>query len=59
MSDYLTPTEVAAVLGVSRTTAYRWMKRGHLPAFADGHVIRTLRTDLDTFIAERTTKKTA
>ncbi|RJO64974.1 MAG: DNA-binding protein [Candidatus Omnitrophota bacterium] len=50
----LKPADVAAILGVSRTQAYRLMGR-ELPAVRFGNTVRVRRADLEKFIESHTT----
>ena len=51
--DLLTLQEAADRLKVHYMTAYRWVRKGDLPAFKAGGRLRVRRTDLDHFITER------
>lgn len=52
---YLAPEAVATRLGVDRTTVWRWIKDGKLPAFRPGrNVTRISEVDLDAFITRFT-----
>jgi excisionase family DNA binding protein len=51
--ELLTLAEVAAYLKLSRRTAWRWCKSGHLPAIKVGHQWRVTRSDLENFIHHR------
>ena len=48
----LTIAEVATYLKLSRRTAWRWCKAGHLPAFKVGHQWRVAQQDLEDFISQ-------
>lgn len=52
-SELLTIAEVAAYLKLSRRTAWRWCKSGHLPAVKVGHQWRVSSRDLENFIHQR------
>ena len=52
-SELLTIAEVAAYLKLSRRTAWRWCKSGHLPAVKVGHQWRVSFRDLENFIHQR------
>ena len=54
---YLSPTEAAAFLAVSRDSVLRAIKRGDLPALTYGRLVRISRGDLDAFIAAHSTKQ--
>ncbi|HHV61115.1 MAG TPA: helix-turn-helix domain-containing protein [Firmicutes bacterium] len=49
--EFLSPTEVAEILGVSRQHVVRMVNRHDLPAIWVGRVIRISREELDKFIA--------
>jgi excisionase family DNA binding protein len=51
--ELLTIAEVATYLKLSRRTAWRWCKSGHLPAIKVGHQWRIAKSDLDNFIRYR------
>ena len=53
----LTVKEVAQELRVSERRVTDWIKRGVLPAIDLGKDYRIYRSDLDTFIEKRRTKK--
>jgi len=38
--DLLTPAEVAKIMRVSKSTVYRWVEEGTLPAMRMGGVVR-------------------
>jgi excisionase family DNA binding protein len=38
--DLLTPAEVAKIMRVSKSTVYRWVEEGTLPAMRLGGVVR-------------------
>lgn len=48
----LRPDEVASILRVSRSTVYRWVEEGRLPALKPGNcgVVRICRNDLLRFL---------
>ena len=48
--------EVARILQVSRSFAYRLMQRGDIPTVRVGNAIRVLPRDLEQFIQERHSK---
>jgi len=59
MSEYLTPAQVAKMLGVSRMTIYRYIKTKELPAVkfdksSYSSVLRINKEDLEKFLKERT-----
>ena len=49
-ASWLSPTQIANELNVSRNVVYRAITRGDLPAFRYGNVLRVARTDLDAFL---------
>ena len=51
--DLITLQEAAERLSVHYMTAYRWVRRGELPAFKTGGRLRIKVTDLEQFLAER------
>lgn len=51
--DLITLSEAAERLSVHYMTAYRWVRRGELPAFKTGGRLRISIEDLDRFVAER------
>jgi MerR family transcriptional regulator, light-induced transcriptional regulator len=52
-TDLLTLQEAADALKVHYMTAYRWVRRGELPAFKAGGRLRVRRSDLEDFVAAR------
>ena len=54
---YLTYAEVERLYGVSRTTAWRAIRNGHLRAARVGRAVRIDRKSLDAFMQERTITK--
>ncbi len=52
-TPYLTLTEVADKLGMSRMTVYRYVIAKQLPAYQFGKHFRVRSEDLDSFIASR------
>lgn len=49
--EYYTVSEAAEVLGVSRTTIWRWIESGRLPAYrVGGKTIRIRRADLPSLL---------
>jgi excisionase family DNA binding protein len=50
--DLLTPTDVAAVLQVQRSTALDYMRRGVIPARKIGRRWYALRSRLDAYISD-------
>ena len=48
---FITPTEVARELRVSKPTVVRWCQNGTLPASRFGHQWRINRVDYDAFLA--------
>jgi MerR family transcriptional regulator, light-induced transcriptional regulator len=51
--DLITLQEAAERLSVHYMTAYRWVRRGELPAFKTGGRLRIRVDDLERFLAER------
>jgi excisionase family DNA binding protein len=51
----LTGKDVAQMLKISSSQAYKLMRRGELPAVRIGRSIRVKPEDLETFIARNTT----
>lgn len=51
--DLITLSDAAERLSVHYMTAYRWVRRGELPAFKTGGRLRIRVEDLDQFVAER------
>lgn len=49
-SDYLSPQEVADLLGVHRETVYAWMRDGRIRSCRAGRVRRIRRVDLEAFM---------
>ena len=54
-APYLTYAEVERLYGLSRTTAWRAIRDGHLRAARIGRAVRISRESLDAFMRERTT----
>lgn len=52
---YLSPDEFAAELGCSHDSVLRAIKRGDLPAFRYGRLVRISRDDADAFLTAHTT----
>jgi MerR family transcriptional regulator, light-induced transcriptional regulator len=52
-SDLLTLQEAADALKVHYMTAYRWVRRGELPAFKAGGRLRVRAEDLQAFVQDR------
>ena len=48
-AQYLTPQQVADLLGVDRTTVYQWLRSGELQALRFGHRWRIKPEDVETF----------
>lgn len=48
---WVTPRQIAAELGVARNTVHEIIKRGDLPAFKYGQIVRVKRADFDAFLA--------
>lgn len=56
-APYLTYAEVERLYGISRTTAWREIRNGHLRAARVGRAVRISRDSLDAFMQERTITK--
>jgi excisionase family DNA binding protein len=52
--EMVTVREAAALLGVSRPTVEKYIKRGNFPSVMIGRCRRIRRRDLESFIRERT-----
>lgn len=52
--SFLTGGEIAALLHISKSMAYRLMQSGQLPTVKIGRVIRVRVTDLEYFIEKNT-----
>lgn len=48
------PSEVAAMLGVSRTLVYEWIDKGYLPAIVRDGTRLVPAADLDAWVAAET-----
>lgn len=48
--DFITPTEVSRLLGVSRPTIYNWMKAGILEHYRIGGLYKIKREDFNKFL---------
>ena len=46
-TEWLTPPQVAQVMGVNPTTVRGWIRCGKLPAVKSGRAYRVKRTDVD------------
>lgn len=55
MSELRTLAETAAQMRVSRTTAWRRIKRGELGCYRDGGILRVPQAEIDAYLAARTT----
>lgn len=49
--DYLSPSEVADLIGTTRPTVVRWIKAGRLPAYRFGRFFKIERSDVEAFVA--------
>ena len=47
-------SEVAVMLGVSRTLAYEWVEKGYLPSIRREGIILVPRAELDAWLASET-----
>jgi len=50
--EFMTPTEVARLLGVSRPTIYNWMKSGKLKCFKIGGLYKVSKEDFEEFLIQ-------
>lgn len=48
------PSEVATMLGVSRSLVYEWVERGFLPSIRNGSTIVIPAADLEAWVAAET-----
>ncbi|WP_041274664.1 helix-turn-helix domain-containing protein [Desulforamulus reducens] len=48
--DFITPTEVSRLLGVSRPTIYNWMKAGILKHYRIGGLYKIKKEDFNNFL---------
>ena len=51
--EVLTVPEVARILKISRSKAYRLAERGEIPVLRIGKSVRVLRRDLERWVEER------
>ena len=49
-TEFLTVTEVAKTLRVSRMTVYRLVEDGKIPAYRFGHIFRIALDDFNAFV---------
>lgn len=49
---YLTPEELAEMLGVSKLTIYGWTSRRAIPFYRIGRLVRFRQEDVDSWIQE-------
>lgn len=56
MSTFLSPADVATLLGCSHDSVLRAITRGDLRAFRYGRLVRIAQADLDAFLASHTTQ---
>ena len=55
--EFLTASELAKTLKISKALAYRMIQIKEIPSFSIGRTVRVRRDDLDTFIESHMTKK--
>lgn len=53
MQEYFSIQEVADMLGVKKVTIYRMIKKGELPYYQLGKLIRIKREDFEKFMQTR------
>gem|GEM_PF-1705772 len=53
LPEYVSPEDVAKLLRVAKSSVYGWVRRGELPHYRIGRLLRFKRVDLDRFLAER------
>ncbi len=58
-AKYLSVSQVAETLGVSRHTVYQWLEDGVLPSFKLGRRVFIERSDLEAHIAASKAERTA
>jgi excisionase family DNA binding protein len=58
MDEYLSPKELAQLLKVSKTWPYIMVKRGLLPYYKMGKVIRFRKKDIEAFLDRSRIEKT-
>ena len=55
--EFLTASELAKILKISKALVYRMIQIKEIPSFSIGRTVRVRRDDLDTFIESHMTKK--
>ena len=55
--NYLTPDEVATMIGVSKNTLWRWEKDGYLTPFKIGRKVRYKQSDVTSLISGKVETK--
>lgn len=56
MSQYLSVTDVANHINISKMTIYRLIESGEIPALRVGRSVRILEQDLEEYVIRNTTK---
>lgn len=56
MSQYLSVTDVAKHINISKMTIYRLIEAGEIPALRVGRSVRILEQDLEEYVIRNTTK---
>jgi excisionase family DNA binding protein len=59
MTAYLSPADAATELSASKDAILAAIRRGDLPAFKDGRLVRIRREDWDDYLTRHTTKPAA
>lgn len=54
MSQYLSVTDVAKHINISKMTIYRLIESGEIPALRVGRSVRILQTDLEEYVIRNT-----
>lgn len=54
MSQYLSVTDVAKHINISKMTIYRLIDAGEIPALRVGRSVRILQTDLEQYVIRNT-----
>lgn len=57
VSQYLSASEAGRIAGVTGQTVQRWVRRGVLPGYYAGRVLRVRRDELERFLARPTDAK--
>lgn len=56
MSQYLSVSDVAKHINISKMTIYRLIESGEIPALRVGRSVRILEQDLEEYVIRNTTK---